>query len=127
MSISSISSDPTVSQNYVSPFPQVRKDFAALKTSLTSGDLTGAQQAFATLQKDLGTANTQNTSAASVNSTVTSGTGTDLTALGNALQSSDLSGAQSAFATLMQDLQNSLATLGAGTNQAVGTNVNVST
>ena len=36
----------------------------------------------------------------------------DLAAIGNALQSGDLGAAQSAFATLMQDLQNSLATPG---------------
>lgn len=100
-------------------------DLGAISSALQNGDLSGAQKAFATLQQDLGTTSTQNTSATSGNSTVTSGT--DLTALGNALQSNDLSGAQNAFATLMQDLQNSLATLGAGTSQAVGTNVDVST
>ncbi len=48
--------------------------------------------------------------------------------LGNALQSNDLSGAQNAFATLMKDLQNSLATVGNGSaSQAVGTNVDVAT
>ncbi len=100
-------------------------DLAAISSALQNGDLSGAKNAFATLQQDLGTTSTQNTSATSGNSTATPGT--DLTALGNALQSSDLSGAQNAFATLMKDLQNSLATLGASTSQAVGTNVDVST
>jgi len=100
-------------------------DLAAISSALQNGDLSGAQKAFATLQQDLGTTSTQNTSATSGNSTATSGT--DLTSLGNALQSNDLSGAQNAFATLMQDLQNSLATLGASTSQAIGTNVDVST
>jgi hypothetical protein len=41
------------------------------------------------------------------------------------LQSGDLNQAQNAFATLMQDLQNSIATLGSGASQAVGTVVNL--
>ena len=57
----------------------------------------------------------------------TSTPGTDLTALSSALQSDNLSGAQNAFATLMQDLQNTIGTLGNSTSQAVGTSIDVAT
>ena len=103
MSISGISSDPTVYQNYASsPFQQVKKDFAALKTSLTSGDLQGAQAAFKTLQQDMQAAGQvqggQQTGGSSP-------LDNDLAAIGKALDSGKLSDAQDAFATLMQDLQ----------------------
>lgn len=190
MSISGIASDPTVNQNYASsPFQQVRKDFAALKSSLNSGDLSGAQNAFATLTQDLqSVTQAQTGQQTGTNSTIdndlsvigaalqkgditgaqnafqtlqkdmqqmrqaqggqqargaqhhrhhhhggsaqnsTSNPFTDLSAIGSALQSNDLSGAQNVFATLMKDLQNSLATVGNGSaSQAVGTNVDVAT
>jgi hypothetical protein len=180
MSISGISSGPTVYQNYApSPFQRVRKDFAALKTSLTSGDLKGTQAAFKTLTQDIqaigqaqggqqtgGTSPLDNDLAAlgsaldsgklsdaqnafatlmqdlqqaqkthhhhhhhggSTEDTqnTTSSPFTDLAALGKALQSGDLSDAQNGFATLMQDLQNMISTLGNSTNQTVGAIVNV--
>jgi hypothetical protein len=100
MSISGISSDPTAYQNYASsPFQQVRKDFASLKTSLASGDLTGAQKAFAALTQDLQTIQSGQQAGAS------SLLENDLAAIGNALQSNDLAGAQKALATLTQDMQ----------------------
>jgi hypothetical protein len=103
MSISSISSDPTVYQNYASsPFQQVKKDFAALKTSLTSGDLKGAQAAFATLQQDM---QTVSQAQGGQQTAGTSPLDNDLTAIGKALDSNDLSGAQAAFKTLTQDMQ----------------------
>ena len=127
---------------------QLSTDLAAVGTALNSGpgSLSDAQKAFATLQSDLkaagqalggqqmqkthhhhhhhhggGAQNTQNTQS------TTSNPFSDLATLGSALQSNDLTGAQNAFATLMQDLQNTVATLGNGTSQAVGTNVNVAT
>lgn len=101
MSISGISSDPTVYQNHPSsPFQQVRKDFAALKTSLTSGDLKGAQAAFVTLQQDMQAAG-QSGQQTGANSQLS----TDLAAVGTALDKGDLSGAQKAFAAVQQDMQ----------------------
>jgi hypothetical protein len=90
-------------------------DLAAIGNALQSGDLTGAQNAFATLMQDMGNSSGQSTA---------STPGTDLTALSSALQSGDLTGAQNAFATLMQDLQNSIGTLDNSTGQAIGTTVN---
>jgi len=102
MSIAGISSDPTFYQNYVSPFQQVRKDFAALKTSLNSNDLAGAQKAFATLQKDMQSiGQAQSSQQIGANSPLDN----DLAALSTALQKGDLQGAQNAFATLTQDMQ----------------------
>jgi hypothetical protein len=109
MSISGISSDPTVSQNYASnPLQQIRKHFAALKTSLKSGDLTAAQNAFATLQKDMqaiGQAQSSQQTAATTATPASSPLDTDLAAIGTALQNGDLQGAQTAFKTLQKDMQ----------------------
>ena len=105
MSISGISSSTNAHyQDPMSQLQSVRQDFSSLTTSLASGDLTGAQNAFATLMQDLG----GNTSAQSGQQTgAPSQLDTDLTTLGNALNSSsgDLTAAQKAFATLLQDLK----------------------
>src|SRR5271157_2103560 len=90
-------------------------DLTALSSALQSGDLTGAQNAFATLMQDLGSTNTQQATAT---------LSTDLTALSSALQSGDLTGAQNTLATVMQDLQNRIWTLDNSTSQAIGTTVN---
>ena len=115
MSISGISSDPTVSQNYASnPFQQVKKDFSALKTSLTSGDLAGAQQAFQTLQTDMqNIGQAQSSQQAGASSPLDN----DLNALGAALQNGDTSGAQKAFATLQKDMQQMRQTQGGSQTQ----------
>ena len=108
MSISGISSDPTVYQNYgSSASQQIRKDFSALKTSLTTGTLSDAQTAFATLQQDMQAAG-QSGQQTGANSQFS----TDLAAIGTALKSGDLSGAQKAFATLQQDMQQARQTQG---------------
>ena len=110
MSISGISSDPTVYQNYgSSASQQIRKDFTALKTSLTTGTLSDAQTAFATLMQDMQAAG-QSGQQTGANSQFS----TDLAAIGTALKSGDLSGAQKAFATLQQDMQQAQQTQGGG-------------
>jgi len=124
-------------------------DLAAVGSALQSGDLSGAQSAFTTLTQDLqGTQQSQGTqrtyghhhhhhhgSSQATDSSQTSNTSsqasgtssqtgstslsTDLAAVGSALQSGDLSGAQNAFSKLMQDLgtgkaQNTTGTSGNG-------------
>ncbi len=112
MSISGISSSTT---SYRNQFQEIMKDFLALKTDLSSGNLTTAQQAYTTLTQDLQnvqqTEGIQQTSGGSQIST-------DLAAVGKALQSGDLKTAQSAFATLTQDLQSAAQTQ--GTQQTYG-------
>jgi len=100
-------SAPTSQQTGVSS--QISTDLTALGDALNSKDPTAAQKAFATLVQDLKAGrlhhghrhhhkgNTQNN---------TDALKTDLTTLGTALQSGDLTAAQKAFATLMQDLGN---------------------
>ena len=103
---------------------QFATDFSALGQALQSGDVTQAQKAFATLQQDMqsvqghhhhrhhhGSASTQSTNSPTSNSSAQSTTGsgqnqfaTDFSALGQALQSSDLSKAQQAYAKLQQDM-----------------------
>ncbi len=125
---------------------QIGTDLASVGTALQSGSVTSAQSAFATLTQDLqsaqqvqGTQQThghhhhhhhdENSQVASTDSQ-TAGTSlsTDLAAIGTALQSGSITSAQSAFATLMQDLGSS-ATGSSGNGslfQAVGSNINIS-
>src|SRR5262249_17375708 len=97
------------------------------QSALQSGDLSGAQQAFATLRQDMRSArrahhhhnggdsqsssSTQNTSSTtSSNGSTQSQASKDFAALKSALQSGDLSSAQQAFASFQQDVQNTGAT-----------------
>jgi hypothetical protein len=117
MSISGISSDPTVSQNYASnPFQQVRKDFAALGKALQSGNVSDAQNAFATLQTDMQNIGQSQNSQQAVASTQQAGANSqldnDLNALSSALGNGDLQGAQKAFAAVQKDMQQARQTQG---------------
>lgn len=96
MSISSISATGSAYQNQ---FQQIKKDFSTLQASLSSGDLTTAQSAYATLTQDLQQAQAGQQTGASTQIS------TDLAAVGTALQSGDLTVAQSDFETLTKDLQ----------------------
>jgi soluble cytochrome b562 len=83
-------------------------DFKALGQALQSGDLAGAQQAYATLQQDLQTAEQPAAGSSGSTSAAASGAGKlaqDFGALGQALQSGNLADAQHAYATVQQDAQ----------------------
>lgn len=98
MNVSDVNSASSAyAPQFQSQFKQRAMDFKAVGSALQSDDLAGAQTAFASLQKDLGTA------AAGKNPD--SQAAKDLDALKNALQAGDISGAQQAFATMRQDLQ----------------------
>ena len=89
-----------------SAFKQRQQDFQSLAQTLSAGDLSGAQSAFAALQQDLKNVGP----APTVQQTGSIQTGqnsltTALQALGQALNSGDLSSAQKAFAQLQQDIQ----------------------
>ena len=118
MSISSISSNSDYYQSYVtnesdSLRQQSKQDLKSLAETLQSGDLSGAQNAFASLLQlfpnSSSSANSQTQSAAtSPASSFSNGTSpitSDLSVLGQAIQSGDLTGAQSDFSKLMQDMQ----------------------
>jgi len=86
-------------------FQQIRDYFQQLGQDLQSGDLNGAQQVFTALQQLM-----PNSSAASQTQTGQQGSGqsqvaADLSALGQALESGDLTKAQDAFTKLQQDMQ----------------------
>lgn len=74
---------------------QVATDFKTLADALKSGDLSSAQSAYATLQKDAPGLFSSSNSQASTQSN-------PLDALGTALKNGDLSGAQSALAALQK-------------------------
>ncbi len=91
MSVSAISSSSgLMSTALQSQIGQVQSDFQALGKALQSGNLTVAQQAYATLQQDL-PASQSSSSATSSN---------PLSAVGQALQSGNLTAAQQAFTAL---------------------------
>ena len=77
------------------------QDFKQLASSLQSGDLTGAQQAYTALQQLLPNQDPNSPQAPSSGNPIS----TDFKALGQALQSGDLSSAQSAFSQLQDDLK----------------------
>ena len=88
---------------------QIQQDFKQLAGSLQSGDLAGAQKAYAALQKLL-PSQSQNSTSSTQSSSQSSSSSTnpivnDFNALGKALQSGDLTAAQSAFSTLQSDLK----------------------
>ena len=104
MTVNSVSSTLNTYQPDVqSPWKKRAQDFKALQTALQAGDLSGAQQAFATLQKDQ-PASSQAAQTANAPSQNSQGA-KDLQALQGALTSGDVSGAQQAFAALKQDIQ----------------------
>src|SRR5664280_393361 len=80
-----------------SSFKKQSQDFKALQSALQSGDLTSAQQAFASLQKDRPNS-TQAAATTSNASGQNSPLANDFQALQTALQTGDISSAQSAFA-----------------------------
>jgi outer membrane protein assembly factor BamD (BamD/ComL family) len=86
-------------QNNQSPFQQIQTDFQQLGQDLQAGNLTGAQQDFATLQQALPSGQSQ--SQQNTASPITQA----FTALSQALQSGNLQDAQTAFTTLQGDIQ----------------------
>jgi hypothetical protein len=122
-------------------FQQIQSDFQQLGQDLQSGNLSQAQQDFTTLQQDL----QQNAGTTQVhhhhhhagrggNSQAQSQINQAFSSLASDLQSSNLSAAQSDFATLQQDLENlnpsglqSYTTAGAANSgQTTGSNISVS-
>src|ERR1700724_3424153 len=95
-------------QQRQSLFRQIRQDFSQLAKALQSGDLSGAQSAFASLQQGLQSQGLITQTTATTPSTTNSGTDTissDFNALGSALSSGNLTLAQSAFSQLQKDIQ----------------------
>jgi DNA-binding FadR family transcriptional regulator len=116
MSVSSVSSNSSLTQtDWRNVMKQWKQDFKQLATALQSGDLTGAQKAFQALQQlqqsnQPGGQSSNGQPGSSSNNPIQN----DFAALGKALSSGDLSGAQSAFSQLQTDMQ------AAGPNGASG-------
>lgn len=85
---------------------QTRIDFQQLAQALQSGNLGGAQQAFSGLDQLLSASSSgQNNAQANQQGSRNNPLRTDLSAVGLALKSGDLVGAQKAFAQLQADIQ----------------------
>jgi hypothetical protein len=115
MSVNSISAisnaNSQVAQSgQISPARKLKQDFDTLAQALGSNNLAGAQQAFAAFQQDLKnipqSQGLKQSQTAQQTSQVSQPNPQDaLAALNQALSSGDLTGAQNAFSTLLQDLQ----------------------
>jgi len=106
VSISALSSNliTDLSQQYQqNPLQQIRKDFNQLASALQSGDLSGAQSAYSSIQQLL--QDNQSSSNSTTGSNGSSSIQNDFATLGQALQSGDLSQAQSAFSQLQSDFK----------------------
>jgi len=107
-SINSVSSSTNAYQTDTqTPWRKRAMDFKALQSALQSGNLSGAQQAFATLQKDMpSVSQTSSTSSTAASTTASSQVTNPFQALQSALSSGNLPAAQQAFAAMQQSMQN---------------------
>jgi hypothetical protein len=108
MSISALSSSlisDLAPQHWQNPFQEIKQNFQQLASALQSGNLPGAQSAYSNIQQLLQGNQGSSTSNTSSTSTGSNTLQNDFAALGQALQSGDLSTAQSAFAQLQSDFQ----------------------
>jgi len=117
MSISGVSSSSSLTPtDWSSVKNQWKQDFKQLASALQSGNLSGAQKAYSALQQlqqsnQSGGQSSNGQAASSSNNPIQN----DFAALGQALSSGDLSGAQTAFSQLQTDMQ------AAGPNGSSGT------
>ena len=106
MSVGQITASQTttdVSSTRATAMKQFKADFNSLSEALSSGDLAGAQKAFAALQNDkpAGGPHTHRHQGGSGGASAAGGSTNDpFAAIGKALQSGDLQAAQSAFAQI---------------------------
>lgn len=116
MSVSSVTSSAAASigassginrADWRSTIKQGQQDFSQLLSSLQSGDVSGAQQAFAAMQQLLPGSPSATPAPAATGGTspAPSTVATDFNALGSALSSGSLTGAQDAVTKLQQDAQ----------------------
>lgn len=117
MSVSSVSSNVDPSQTYQISGSSSRrlerqKEFNELADALKSGDLSSAQQAFSAWQQLFATSsgNSQSQTQTAQQDTAKNSVTADISSLGQALQSGDLTAAQTDFTQLQTDIQ----TLGKG-------------
>ena len=106
--ISGISSSNASMQAWQAMMQQRKQDFSQLATALQSGNLSGAQSAFSTLQSlnGQGQSSAASPTAASSNASASGNTiSSDFAGLGQALQSGSIANAQSAYAQLQTDMQ----------------------
>lgn len=94
------------SQNNQNNFQQIQTEFQQLGQDLQTGNLSQAQQDFATLSQNFPAAQQASTNSAG-GATNTSPLAQAFSALGQALQSGNISAAQSAFTNVQQDVQQS--------------------
>ena len=107
-----MSVDP-ISAAQSSSYPPIKNDFQSLSTALQNGNLTAAQNAYASIQSDQ---QNQQGPQPPPNSQIAK----DFSALGDALSSGDLSGAQAAFSSLQTDIQSLRQSRGGGGGKGGG-------
>ena len=100
--LSSLLSPAPISQNGKGSFQQVQSEFQQLGKDLQSGNLTQAQQDFATLSQNFPNAQSSATASAANNSNPI---GQAFSALSQDLQNGNITAAQQDYATIQQDFQ----------------------
>ena len=117
MSVSSVSS--TGVSTLQSLQKEIQKDLSNLQSALKSNNLSGAQSAFSALEQLLpgnSTASSSSASGASASDSIATTVKQDIDAIGKALSSGDLTGAQQAFSNLQSVGQPPAASSDSSTN-----------
>jgi soluble cytochrome b562 len=100
MTISGISNSSSSLQTWQASIQQRQQDFSQLAQALQGGNLAAAQSAFSALQNTNGQAQSSNATNGSNSNSSGNTISNDFAALAQALQSGNISSAQSAFAQL---------------------------
>ena len=136
MSVSGISSNNLFSyyntQDVQSKMKQFQQEFQQLGQDLQSGNLSAAQQAYSTIQQDVQQASPHmhhhhhhlSTGTSDTTSSSNNPLAQEFSTLGQALQSGNLSAAQTAYSTMQQDLMQ-LGWTSASTPQTANNTVSV--
>lgn len=125
MSLSPISFTSQSYQAWQASMSQRREDFQSLASSLQSGDLSGAQQAYSAMESTFPSANSP-ISAASSTATSSGGAASsvqqEFAALGQDLSSGNLTQAQQDFTQLQDDFQAAISQNGGSVPDDYGSN-----
>ncbi len=108
MTLSGVGSNSSMQQSWQATMQQRKQDFSQLGAALQSGDLAGARKAFSDLQSVTSGGQGQKSATSSTTGSSSGKNSTlsdDFSSLSQALQSGNVTDAQTAFAKLQTDMQ----------------------
>jgi DNA-binding FadR family transcriptional regulator len=103
--ISAISGVSSLQHQSTTESTKLRQDYAALEKALKAGDMSAAQKAYAKIREDAPPPPPAGSDTGNQASSGTSNAKAQFDALGQALQSGDLAGAQKAFASIQASMK----------------------